>query len=300
MIYLLKSPSWKPGYVRYKVGYASDVQRRIQQYEPETYLVGTRPGEVMDEQILHRRLRLLPGVRLLRNEWYIVREGDSCVHTAFHEPKRRIEEEVWRTLEYQSDISKDIYSYLENLGFQSNEVLLKRRSKFNINAILKRYIELSESDDYQSNVRKIFKELSTKRTLSSRLKFLCEIQDDNIPIVVNSMPDSDPVKYFYQALGPERCKANSYSSRRISTEIRVKSFSKEDISKEIYQEFQVGIKISKSEVKRKLGAIYLRLGYNKTPKAVDIKDYFDTKRAIISDATKTKRLEAYKLLRRLL
>ena len=300
MIYLLKSPSWKPGYVRYKVGYASDVQRRIQQYEPETYLVGTRPGEVMDEQILHRRLRLLPGVRLLRNEWYIVKNEDSSLQRAFHEPKRRIEGEVWRALEYQSDISKDIYSYLENLGFQSNEILLKRRSKFNINAILKRYIELSESDDYQSNIRKIFKELSTKRTLSSRLKFLCESQDDNIPIVVDSMPDFDPVKYFYQALGPERCKANSYSSRRISTEIRVKSFSKEDISKEIYQEFQVGIKISKSEVKRKLGAIYSRLGYNKTPKAVDIKDYFDTKRAIISDATKTKRLEAYNLLRRLL
>jgi hypothetical protein len=50
MIYLLKSPSWNPDYVKYKVGYTSDINRRIKQYDPETSLVATRPGDRIDEQ----------------------------------------------------------------------------------------------------------------------------------------------------------------------------------------------------------------------------------------------------------
>ena len=300
MIYLLKSPSWKPGYVRYKVGYASDVQRRIQQYEPETYLVGTRPGEVMDEQILHRRLRLLPGVRLLRNEWYIVKNEDPSLQRAFHEPKRRIEEEVWKTLKYQSDIGKDIYLYLDGLGFQSNRIF---RSKSDIiDSILEKYANLSNSNSFDNRTKWIFKKLSLERSIHSRLKFLCEkdMDDNTRNSVLRNMPDTDKVKHFYMKLGPDRCKANCYSVTRMTSEICDNSFSILEISKEIYKHFKVGDKVLLLEAKDIIRSIYLGLGYNKTPKAVDLKEYFEIKKCHLTDKLTGKRSHGYKLLKKLL
>lgn len=300
MIYLLKSPSWKPGYIRYKVGYAKDVQRRFQQYEPETYLVGTRPGEVMDEQILHRRLKLLPGIKILRNEWYIVKEDDNSLLKTFHESKLKIEEEVWKTLEHWTDVNKDTYLYLKSLGFQSNKTLLRERSKLNINEILNSYTELSNSENLQDNVRTAFKELSIGKTILSRLKFLCEgnLDNDVLVLVLDNMPDIDIVKYLYTMAGPNVCKANSYQPKRILNKIEIRTFNKSDIAKEIYSIFKVGDNLSLSDIKGKIRNLYDKIGYNKTPKANDIEEFFDVKRTKIVVSGKS--IHSYKLLKKLL
>jgi hypothetical protein len=298
MIYLLKSPSWKPGYIRYKVGYASDVQRRIQQYEPETYLVGTRPGEVMDEQILHRRLKLLPGIKILRNEWYIVREGDSCVHIAFHEPKRKIEEEVWKTLNYSTDVRKDIYLYLRGLGFQSNLSLSMRSTKFYIDELMKSYCILSDSQD-DPKIKRIFKELSIRRHLSARLKFICEENLDE-DFVLNYIPDTDRVKSIFLMAGPDFCRANSYIPTEIEKVIGVKYYSKNNLKAGIYGKFQVGQKYDLKLIKEELTLLYNDLSYQKTPKAKDLEEFFEVRKFQSTDPTTKKRVHGYELLRRLL
>lgn len=96
MIYLLKSPSWNPDYVRYKVGYTSNIWKRLKQYEPETSLVASRPGDQIDEQIFHLRMRLLPGlIKIHRKEWYVVKKTDHQIREVFHEPKKLMERTVW-------------------------------------------------------------------------------------------------------------------------------------------------------------------------------------------------------------
>ena len=96
MIYLLKSPSWNPNYVMYKVGYTSDINKRIKQYEPETSLVATRSGDETDEKVFHLRMRLLPGlVKIHRKEWYVVKKTDHQIREVFHEPKELMEKTVW-------------------------------------------------------------------------------------------------------------------------------------------------------------------------------------------------------------
>ena len=96
MIYLLKSPSWNPDYVRYKVGYTSNIWRRLKQYEPETSLVASRPGDETDEKVLHLRMRLLPGlIKIHRKEWYVVKKTDYQIREVFHEPKELMEKTVW-------------------------------------------------------------------------------------------------------------------------------------------------------------------------------------------------------------
>jgi len=157
-------------------------------------------------------------------------------------------------------------------------------------------------DPVEFQVTEFYRVYETLTKFSDRLKFLCEVSltDRAREVVLSQLPDTDQIKYYYQTAGPERCKANSYSAKRISTEIGVKFFSKVDVSKEIYQEFSVGLKISKSEIKQKLKGIYSRLGYDKTPKATDIKDYFDIKRYQATDPVTKKRTESYELIKKLL
>jgi hypothetical protein len=112
MIYLLKSPCWNPNYVRYKIGYTSDINRRLKQYEPETSLVATRPGERVDEQILHLRMRLLSGlVRVHRKEWYVVKKTDYQIREVFHEPKEFMEKAVWYATSLEK-IPENVQRYL--------------------------------------------------------------------------------------------------------------------------------------------------------------------------------------------
>lgn len=43
-----------------------------------------------------------------------------------------------------------------------------------------------------------------------------------------------------------------------------------------------------------------KIGYNKTPKAIDIQDFFETKEIKIADKTTGKRIKAYHLIKKLL
>ena len=98
MIYLLKSPCWNSNYVRYKVGYTSDVDKRLKQYEPETLLIATRPGSEPEERILHKRLKLIPSlIKVYRREWYVVRKDNSSVIEVFHESKKLMKKIVWKS-----------------------------------------------------------------------------------------------------------------------------------------------------------------------------------------------------------
>lgn len=116
-------------------------------------------------------------------------------------------------------------------------------------------------------------------------------------MILAQLPDTDKVKYLYQAAGPERCRANSYQLKRISDELGVKFFSKDDLSKEIYQRFTVGQKVPLSEVKSILRSLYSDIGYDKTPKANDLQAYFETKEIKIVDPSTNKRINSYELIK---
>lgn len=255
MIYLLKSPCWNPNYVKYKVGYTSNLDRRIQQYEPEISLVGTRPGELMDEQILHRRMRLIPGlIRIFRNEWYVVNKDDLSVRNAFHESRESVEIAVWKTVTAQKDLPKDIFDYLfpkyHSIILPGSKTLLR-------DSIRLSYIRLSD-ESTSAEIKEFFKKMSLISRVSDRLKYLCEYKctDEARSVILAQLPDTDKVKYFYQALGPERCKANSYSPSEISKELGVKFFSKAEVAKEVYKEFNEGQKRSLSDIKQLLRSLY--------------------------------------------
>jgi hypothetical protein len=133
------------------------------------------------------------------------------------------------------------------------------------------------------------------------LKLLCEIPatSDAIKVILAQLPDTNRVKSLYLIAGPDRCKAVGYRLCDIEKEIGVKFFSKGNLQDEIYQEFSEGEKVLKSAAKDRLKEVYQRLNYRKTPKATDLKNFFEIKDYMITDPISKKRVAGYELLRRL-
>lgn len=140
-------------------------------------------------------------------------------------------------------------------------------------------------------------------TIYDRLRFFCEysMSQDAREIALAQIPDSDNVKSYYLALGPTKMKALSYNITLIRKELGIVTFSQELLSRTVYSEFKVGEKYLLSSLKEKLGNLYTSISYTKTPKALDILEYFEVKEfmttAIIDE--KKKRVRGYELIEKL-
>ena len=294
MLYIISFPTRKPGYVRYKVGYASDVQKRFQQYEPESYLIGTKPGDVVDEQILHRRLRQVPGIKVIRSEWYLVPIDGVDIVKIFHEPRKHTEKLVYDSIRLPADVPSDIW---ERLIQNKSEIEISKVDKsrlFNI------YLDLSTNHLFSDEIKLLFANLSKESQVVSRLKLLCEFLSSNqsYEYILDYIPDSDKIKLFYTSVGPKTCRSLGYTPSRIMNFIDIRDYDKDVLRSEIYSIYSIGQRISFSKLKSDLSDIYSRLKYQKTPKATDMKEYFDIKPCKISNSD-GKWVNGYELLRRL-
>lgn len=173
--------------------------------------------------------------------------------------------------------------------------------RFSVFATLSEELEYSNVRETEEMVSMFFGEYDKLQRISEKLQLLCEIDvsEDLRAIFLAQLPDTDKVKYFYQALGPERCKANSYAPKRMAKELGEKYFSKKELSDAIYKEFSVSEKILVPDVKIRLKKVFDGLGYTKTPKATDLLGYFDVREFQYNDPVTKKRTRSYELLRRL-
>ena len=141
---------------------------------------------------------------------------------------------------------------------------------------------------------------NAKTTRYDKLKLLSEydMSDKAREIILGQISDDDEVKSYYLVLGPDRLKELGYSVTLIKKELKIVTFDESKLKEEIYNNFNVGDKLPLSDIKTKLQTIYTKVNYDKTPKAIDLNNYFETKestmRTIIDGVKKTVRY--YELL----
>ena len=159
------------------------------------------------------------------------------------------------------------------------------------------------SDDVINQEASRFMEIYfSYKTKYDKFKLLCEygLPQDVISIVISQISDSDEVKSYYLALGPQKLKALSYNITKIKKELGIVIFSDELLYDSIYSTFKIGDKLSLSNIKNVLGNIYTEINYQKTPKANDIEKYFEIKEVSLFDKKEDgsrKRIKAYELLK---
>ena len=127
------------------------------------------------------------------------------------------------------------------------------------------------------------------------------MSEDIIQIVLGQIPDSDEVKSYYLALGPQRLRALSYSVTFIKKELGIVTFSPELLINTITLNFNPGEKYSLANLKTKLGNLYSSINYTATPKANDILNYFEVREISIYERKEDgsrKKIRGYELLNR--
>ena len=154
-------------------------------------------------------------------------------------------------------------------------------------------------DQEVNNFLDVYKNLPT---MYEKLKMLCEskLSPKVIEIILGQFPDSDEIKNYYTTLGPDRLRALAYNKTFIKKELNVMMFNPLLLQNHIYLDFKVGDKLSLAEIKLKLSNIYTEINYKKSPKAIDIEEFFNTRLVYITVVDtitgKKKQTKAYELL----
>ena len=128
-----------------------------------------------------------------------------------------------------------------------------------------------------------------------KYKYLCDLPEETVLAILPHVPSS--FQNNYTILGVDRIRSLGYNVTLMNKEVSLLASDQViDVRSTILTKFQVGDKLPKSVVKERLGEIYKSLGYSKTPKAVDLGDYFIIKNCMITNKETGKRDAGYEIV----
>ena len=144
-----------------------------------------------------------------------------------------------------------------------------------INAILDRFFSIRSSTD--------------------RLKYLCRLPESTIRTCLPHLPE-EYINYI-NVLGVDRIRANGYNISDVRKEFEgVVGNDGIDIKSYVTNCFSVGDIISKKEVKSRLAKLYKEIGYAKSPRAIDLGDFFIIRNCKITNKETGKRDHGYEIV----
>ncbi len=280
MIYLILSASFDPvdpnKFIKIlKIGFSEDLSysNRITSYKnhnPSCKILNTIPyGDRQDEANLHGYFKKY---RIFNKEWY--EYNDEILDF------------------FSTHTTKESLSELPYTPHQKDEISLRQQT---FKAIEETYNDETLDKDIRDFLKNDFMMLSG---FSERFRELCNNFEDRLDTIL-CLPFLEEYKYYIDSLGLDRCRANGFRRAGLDREIQNGIIESGPLLKEaIYKEFQINSRISKSEIKQRLREIYSRLGYNKTPKAVDLSEYFEIKYCQITNKRTGKRDVAFEIIKK--
>ena len=174
------------------------------------------------------------------------------------------------------------------------------KDRFSVFSSINTEFKISE-EDINILIEKFFQEYDTCSNIYERLKYLCnyDFQDNRAleEAVVSQL--NEVIRSYYVALGPNRIKELSYNVTKIKRELNVVMFSESNLGNQIRSSFKIGDKLTLFEIKDKLGKLYEKIEYKKTPKANDILEYFEVRDAVFYSKLpdgRRKQIRGYELI----
>lgn len=153
--------------------------------------------------------------------------------------------------------------------------------RFSVISILKE--AFSGDKEVQGKVMEILEEYWKIDGIKAKLRFINELEegDEVLKLVIDQISDGRIEEYL--KLGKDRLKALSYNVTEIKKELEVTTYNPLAIREIINEEFKVGEKIFKSDIKERLRKVYSSINFKKSPKAIDILNWFDAKEINMTD-----------------
>ena len=162
---------------------------------------------------------------------------------------------------------------------------------------------INPTDQIGKELTEFFQIYDELTTFYDKIRMLCTYNystPDMIDLVLNQLGE-DKIKSYNIALGPDRLYSLGYNQTKIEKELGIITFDKDNLKSQIYSNFQIGDRMSLSDIKLKLTNIYNNTGYNKTPKAIDLLEYFEVRDFVYYEKSlegKRKQIRGYELLKR--
>lgn len=109
---------------------------------------------------------------------------------------------------------------------------------------------------------------------------ICSLSKDDLSLLLTYLPEI--LTEFYNVIGPERIKELRYRRDYLMRELNnLKKSESGGLVDKLNQEFLVGEKYTRTYIKDKLLDLYRQEGLTKTPKAVDLLEYFELREVIL-------------------
>lgn len=315
MLYLIKI--CHNVFTYYKVGTTSDIDKRFSQYQayiPECELVKTRPGGTFEENIIKRYLHTFPTGywEYYKNEWYKCAPGDTTIESFFsvdlEEMKRVIWENRKKVLSSNNQSDVGLWNVLNGgapvtriIQDPSGNLIINPDWDFDKNFYSKVTGNTSGGTITNPELKNLVQTMESASRLDSKFKLYCKIREelkfnkDKTSELLSCYGNTD-MENFYSHFGIDRCRAVSYQFMNLKRMLADES-NEDPLRAEILITFKINKKYTFKEIKKTLGEIYNKLGIlSKSPKASDIREYFNTKKASFYDKVTGKRDNGFKLI----
>ena len=156
-------------------------------------------------------------------------------------------------------------------------------------------------DDFNEFVRIINEVENNCITFIDKMKYIYSLDFDSgfMKLILDNLSDSSYSKYYY-SIPKERASALKYQRGNLEKEYKdqkIKSISIDQVVREIKNRFLPGERYSKVFIKNTLKNIYESNGYNKTPKASDLEEYFEIKLCKVLNESTGKRDMAFEIIK---
>ena len=221
-----------------------------------------------------------------------------------------------KTFNYRDDyVAVNTHSGKDKVPVFNNLVMVSELRAFQIQQIdyadrFRVINQINQSEKYNidpvsEEVDKFIVLFNSFTQFTDKMKLLCEtkLSDKAINIILNQVPIE--YKTYYSTISPERIKIFGYQKSKLEKEcsnILINSKSEGALRNRVFDTFNIGDKISLANIKCILKDIYSDLSISKSPKAIDILDYFEVKEVSLFerniDDGSRKRIKAYEILKR--
>ena len=295
-----------------KIGYCRDDREKVRTTaylteNPTIKILFTIPGGTeQDEKNLHHHFRKY---LKYRNEWFSYEQeilDFFKTHTTkesleeldtYYSKKKLIELEQLKNARFLENKQKYINPILHNLG--DIEIIEYVKKQEELAKVLNNlFLTFSDIDSYfRSNypdidfntpeiisekAQKILQEFENQQFFNNKMRYLYSLHmdEDIAKQVLDNIYDTSYSKYYW-TISSSRAGSLKYQKGNLEEEyqniINPKDLSQieEDVRTKILSSFLPENRYLKSDIKETLRKIYEDLGYDKTPKASDLEEYFE-------------------------
>lgn len=153
---------------------------------------------------------------------------------------------------------------------------------------------------YETEVSEFVRQFFALRYFHKQLELFCEFMDnnwDNQFIHESVKHKITDIRFwnYYNYFGTDKCRAMKYQDGNLSRAL-MESLRGGDLRSSVLNNFEVGKRYDFKYIKDKLSSIYTGLGLSKPPKATDLSEWFELKKAMLVDENK-KRVNGYEILK---